>query len=144
MRLVDERAVLVDSNILIDISSGDPIWYDWSRENLSKLAGGRLILNPIVLSEFSVRFETMEAVDDVLEALEMSRENLPWEAGFIAGRAFHVYRRAGGARERTLPDLLIGAHAYVMGHRLLTRDGMRYRTYFPDLDLIAPAEQQSS
>lgn len=139
---MDERAVLVDSNILIDISSCDPVWYRWSRENLEELAGERLILNPIVLSEFSVRFETMEAVDDALAALELNRENLPWEAGFVAGRAFHVYRQSGGARERTLPDFLIGAHAYVMGHRLLTRDGRRYRTYFPHLDLIAPAEEQ--
>ncbi len=78
------------------------------------------------------------------EPLELDRENLPWEAGYLAGRAFWAYRRAGGVRERTLPDFLIGAHAYVMGHRLLTRDGRRYRRYFPDLVLIAPDEGEAA
>jgi predicted nucleic acid-binding protein len=37
-----------------------------------------------------------------------------------------------------LPDFLIGAHASAKGYRLLTRDGRRYRSYFPKLDIIAP------
>ena len=48
------------------------------------------------------------------------------------------YRRSGGLRERVLPDFLIGAHAAVKSYRILTRDAARYRTYFPDVDIIAP------
>ena len=66
------------------------------------------------------------------------REHLPDEAAFLAGKAFLRYRRNGGQRTSTLPDFFIGAHALVAGHRLLTRDPTRYRTYFPRLDLIAP------
>lgn len=36
------------------------------------------------------------------------------------------------------PHLIIGAHAAVAGHRLLTRDPRRHRTYCPRLQLIAP------
>ena len=44
------------------------------------------------------------------------------------------------AREASpLPDLFVGAHAAVAGHRLLTRGASRYRTCFPKLELIAPA-----
>jgi predicted nucleic acid-binding protein len=32
----------------------------------------------------------------------------------------------------------IGAHAAVAGYRLMTRDVMRYRAYFPRLAMIAP------
>jgi predicted nucleic acid-binding protein len=45
---------------------------------------------------------------------------------------------SGGLRERTPPDFFIGAHAVVAGHRLLTRDAARYRSYFPDLDIMSP------
>jgi predicted nucleic acid-binding protein len=66
------------------------------------------------------------------------REHLPYEAAFLAGKAFLRYRGAGGARRSPLPDFYIGAHAAVAGYRLLTRDATRYRTYFPTLELIAP------
>ena len=66
------------------------------------------------------------------------REPLPWDATFLAGKAFLAYRRAGGAKRSPLPGFLIGAHAAVAGYRLLTRDAARYRTYFPRLELVAP------
>ncbi len=66
MPRVVESAVLVDSNVLIDISSRDPVWYAWSRDRLEGFAGGRLVINPIILSEFSVRFDRYEAVEEAL------------------------------------------------------------------------------
>jgi hypothetical protein len=38
----------------------------------------------------------------------------------------------------TLPDFYIGAHAAVEGMALLTRDRVRYASYFPSVKLIAP------
>ena len=39
-----------------------------------------------------------------------------------------------------LPDFFIGAHAAVDAMPLITRDPRRYRSYFPAIELIAPAD----
>ena len=51
---------------------------------------------------------------------------------------FARYRAAGGPRTSLLPDFFIGAHAHMARLPLLTRDTRRYRTYFPEIELIAP------
>ena len=80
----------------------------------------------------------MEDLDAILSASELRRETIPYEAAFLAGKAFLAYRRRGGFRTSPLPDFFIGAHAAVSGYELLTPDGARYRTYFPKLAVIAP------
>jgi predicted nucleic acid-binding protein len=132
-------ATLVDTNVLIDIAFRDPDWRDWSRDRMTEaLKQGALVINPVIFSEFSYRYESLEEVDALLDPSEFQREHLPWASAFAAGRAFRFYRNNGGSRERTLPDFLIGAHAVVRGYRLLTRDPNGYRSYFPMLDIIAP------
>ncbi|MEO1064489.1 MAG: type II toxin-antitoxin system VapC family toxin [Actinomycetota bacterium] len=131
---------LVDSNVLLDILTGDDRWADWSAEALAAAAErGPLHINPIIFGEVSIRFTTVEALDDALPASDYRREALPWAAAFLAGKVFIEYRRSGGTRTSTLPDLFIGAHAAVAGLALLTRDVGRYRTYFPTVELVTPA-----
>ena len=84
------------------------------------------------------RRSRIEALDDALPLEAFVRLPLPWEAGFLAGKAFLNYRRARGARTSPLPDFYIGAHAAIENLPLLTRDVKRYRTYFPTVDLICP------
>ncbi len=132
-------ATLVDSNVLIDIAYRDPAWMAWSSRQLRQAAGdGALLINAVIYSEFSYRFDRIEAVDQALDSETFRREHLPWEAGFAAAQAFRIYRAGGGKRERVLPDFLIGAHAAIRGYRLLTRDPAGYRAYFPGLAIVAP------
>ncbi|WP_275784905.1 type II toxin-antitoxin system VapC family toxin [Pararhizobium gei] len=132
-------ATLVDTNVLVDVAVRDPNWLNWSRAHLLAAAKlGALVINPVVYAEFSVRYSHIEDVDRLLPEAEYSRENLPWTAAFAAGAAFRKYRLAGGGRERVMPDFLIGAHAAIRGHTLLTRDPKGYRAYFPLVDLITP------
>ena len=132
-------SVLVDSNVLIDVAEDDPVWGDWSRGALERLADSTLlVLNPLVYAEVSVSYARVEEVERFLPATVYRREALPYEAAFLAGKVFLEYRRRGGRSRSPLPDFYIGAHAAVCGHRLLTRDATRYRTYFPRLDIIAP------
>lgn len=130
---------LVDSNVLLDLFTRDPEWYDWSAAALAGAAESSvLVINPIIYAEVSVRFERVEELEEALPPTMFRRAPLPWEAGFLAGKCFLAYRRAGGGHRSPLPDFYIGAHAAVAGLRLLTRDATRYRTYFPRLPIVAP------
>jgi predicted nucleic acid-binding protein len=129
----------VDSNVLLDILTEDPSWSEWSSDALAEaLDIGEVAINPIVYAEVSVAFDRIEDLDASLPVTQFAREPLPYSAGFLAGKAFLAYRRRGGNRPTPLPDFYIGAHAAVAGHRLLTRDPKRYRTYFPRVSLVAP------
>ncbi|HEX7681668.1 MAG TPA: type II toxin-antitoxin system VapC family toxin [Thermoanaerobaculia bacterium] len=130
---------LVDSNVILDLVTNDAKWSDWSAEMLSQAADqSNLAINPVIYAEVSIGYSTIEELEHLLPAVDFRRLDLPYEAAFLAGKAFLSYRRRGGSRTAPLPDFYIGAHAAVAGFRLLTRDPRRYRTYFPTVDLIAP------
>lgn len=130
---------LVDSNVLLDVMSLDPLWFEWSSKTLETYAdSSRLIINPVIYGEVSIRYSKIEELESALPANLIEREPIPFEAAFLAGKCFLEYRKRGGAKGSTLPDFLIGAHAAVAGYRLITRDAARYRTYFPKLEVIAP------
>lgn len=130
---------LVDSNVLLDILTGDPAWLAWSGDALAAAAeSGPLYINPVIYSEVSVRFTSVEALEEALPPADFRRESIPWSAAFLAGKVFVDDRRNHGTRSSTLPDFFIGAHAAVAELDLLTRDIRRYRTYFPTVRLIAP------
>lgn len=132
-------AVLVDSNVLLDIMTEDERWLSWSAAELARVAeSGRVFINPIVYAEISVRFSRIEDLEEALPPSLIAREPIPYEAAFLAGKVFLAYRRAGGRRAAPLPDFFIGAHAAVAGASVLTRDAGRFRTYFPTLALVAP------
>jgi predicted nucleic acid-binding protein len=131
--------VLVDSNVILDIAYEDPQWRGWSEAAVEEAAEHAvLVINPIIYAEVSIGYVHVEHVEAVMPVSRFRRETLPYEAAFLAGKSFLTYRRHGGVRRSPLPDFYIGAHAAVRGYRLLTRDAMRYRTYFPAVALIAP------
>lgn len=131
--------LLVDSNIILDVATADPWWGERSGTLLAREAERtQLIINPIIFAEVSVGFERIEEVEEAMPQDLFKRENLPWEAAFLAGKCFLAYRRRGGQRIPTLPDFCIGAHAALSGYRLLTRDATRYRTFFPGLEILVP------
>lgn len=132
-------AVLVDSNVLLDVATDDATWAKWSADALARAANvSVLVINPIIFAEVSVGFDRVEDVEEALPPELYRRDPLPYEAAFLAGKSFLSYRRRGGRRAAPLPDFYVGAHAAVAGHTLLTRDARRYRTYFPTVKLIAP------
>lgn len=132
-------STLIDSNVILDILDLDQPWSKWSADKLRRLGNERpLVINPIIYAEIAASFDHEEEVEAALPKSRFNREDLPFPAAFLAGQAHYEYRRRGGARDRTLPDFFIGAHALVKGYRLLTRDARRYRAHFPKLEIIAP------
>ena len=132
-------ALLVDSNVLIDIATENEPWTDRSREALHTLGRDReLVINSIVFAEVSIPFKQIEEVDALLPQDVFRREEVPWEAAFLAGKAFVDYRRRGGSRRSPLPDFFIGAHAAIRGYGLVTRDPKTFRAYFPGLEVLTP------
>jgi len=130
---------LVDSNVILDIVTEDPVWQDWSADALARCADrGRLVINLLIYAEVSIGFERIEDLEDALPGDYFTREPLPWQAAFLAGKAFHSYRKRQGVKRHPLPDFYIGAHAALYAYTLLTRDPRHYRTYFPRLRLISP------
>ena len=131
--------LLVDTNVLVDVLEDDPEWADWSIGQLrAQSKSHRLAINPVIYSELSLTFSTVEALDRAVDDLGLTMIEIPRPALFLAGKAFVRYRRQGGAKSNVLADFFIGAHAAVARYPLLTRDTRRYTTYFASVNLIAP------
>jgi len=129
---------LADSNVLLDIATGNPIWADWSQRQLDAAwREGQVVVNQIIYAEMSLDFAGTGALDTHLSTLGLIVPEIPREALFLAARVFRAYRRRGGIRTGVLPDFFIGAHAAVEGMTLITRD-LRRRGWFPALQIIAP------
>lgn len=130
---------LIDANVLLDISTRDPRWANWSLAALTDASvRGALLINDVIYAEFSVRYESIQDVEDFLARANLQLSPLPRDALFLAAKTFGRYRKAGGTRTGVLPDFFIGAHAAVLNIPLLTRDTRRYRTYFPEVALLTP------
>lgn len=136
------QKVLVDSNVILDIVTLDPVWNAWSTNALASCAEDyALVINPVIYAEVSVGFASIEEMGEAVPQSDFEYAQLPWEAAFLAGKCFLQYRKNGGLKRSPLPDFFNGAHAAVNQMSLLTRDSSRYRTYFPTVRLICPESQ---
>ena len=130
--------MIVDTNILLDIYTQDRTWEERSATAIASAADvAVLVINPIIYAELSVGIKKIEELDQFL-GTDFRRDPLPWEAAFVAGKAFLAYRRRGGLKTAPLPDFYIGAHAAVQSMKILTRDPKRYTSYFPTVKIIEP------
>ena len=61
---------LVDSNVLIDVMTDDPIWCEWSIAKLRQAAGdGPLVINDVIYAETSIGYPSSESAEAALERL---------------------------------------------------------------------------
>jgi len=91
--------VLIDSYVLLDVLTEDPVWFGWSAEQIERLADNAVLaVNPVIYAEVSVGFDRIEDLEEALPGSALARLPPPWEAAFAAGKCFLEYRRRRGAR----------------------------------------------
>jgi len=133
------NGVLVDSCVLLDLFTNDPVWAEWSEKILEQyIQTNSLYINSIVYTEVSIGFKRIEELEKAISMLSVKVLEIPREALFLTGKAFLEYRRNRGTKNAPLPDFFIGAHASVAKFGLITRDTNKYKTYFPRVRLIHP------
>jgi hypothetical protein len=116
--------ILVDSNVIIDVLSQDPLWCSWSTTALIDAANhDEIAINPIIYAEVSAGFAKMASLDARLDAASSAGWSCPTK--LRSSRDGHLWNIAAGAEPG--PPLC-----------LLTRDARRYAGYFPKVQLIAP------
>ena len=130
---------LFDTNVLLDLATADPTWLPWSIGHFTAaVAQGPVFIHPIIYAELAPAFATSADLDRWLDPAVFQRLPLPYAAAWLASEAWLKYRKGGGTKTSPLPDFYIGAHAAVENRTVVTRDVSRYRSYFPNVALIAP------
>ena len=82
---------LVDTNILLDLVTNDPVWADWSQRQLEAAAvRGQVLINDVVYAELSVGFLRVEEVEATITTAQVEVAPIPREALFLAGKAFQL------------------------------------------------------
>ena len=130
--------IAVDSSVLIDLIGG-------GEHSMAAAAAVRqaVHLGPVVLCEVALAelCTSLRGGSEVLQALEevgIGYSAMEPKSALRAGEMQRRYRQRGGNRTRTVADFLIGAHAMMQCHALVTRDAGFYRDYFKGLRVIVP------
>jgi hypothetical protein len=87
---VTPDAVLVDSNVLLDVLTDDPRWCSRSEQALARCADdGALAITPITYAEVSIRFPTIEGLEEALaQGRALTESECPrWRTTFAGSAA---------------------------------------------------------
>lgn len=143
--------VAVDTNVFVRLLEGGPDLAPPARVVLERAAAeAEVVVSPAVFAELVAGNRSPEEVIRFFEekyiVVHWDLDGEVWrEAGLrYAAYARGERRRSGVGPRRILADFLIGSHALIMaGGNLLTSDTRIFASYFPELRISSPAEQQS-
>lgn len=140
--------IALDSNLLIDFMGHDEGLSAAADSALRRaLASGPVVACDVVVAELVAGLGKGSLVVDALEELGVKFSPLEQRSAVRAGemqRRYAERRRAArepgkpGEAPRAVPDFLIGAHALLQCHGLITRDAGFFRDYFKGLKVIIP------
>lgn len=136
--------IAVDAPVLIDLL-GEGAWAGPAESCLRQaLAAGPVVLCDIVVSEITAGLGHGAEIMEVVEDMGVRYLPVDQRAALRAGEMQRRYnernktRALAGARPRTAPDFIVGAHALLQCTALITRDARFFRDYFKGLKLIVP------
>ena len=130
---------LVDTNIFIDLLTRNRDWFEASKQALEqRMSLGAILIVDAVFAELATGFASEADCSGFLGAIGVEHSTMSRQALWRAGQALRDYRIRGGAKTNVLADFFIGAQAETLRVPLLTRDAGRYRTYFPEVAVMAP------
>jgi len=135
----------LDTNLLVYLLNQDNALNQRALAAIEESRGrGPLIVSGAVYAELLGLPSGTQAVLDEFFTLggiqtDWRFDETIWRAAGIAFQGYVERRLAGTALlpRRILTDFLIGAHALVRGHTLLTTDSRHYAAAFPTLQIIA-------
>jgi predicted nucleic acid-binding protein len=129
----------IDSSVLFDLLGPDPARQERAQKSLDAAdADGNLVIGEVVYAELMPSFRGAAELDEILADWRIHFVPSSRESAAAAGEAWRDYRKRGGPRERLIGDFLVGAHALLHAHRLLTRDKRFYRGCFRHLQVMEP------
>lgn len=131
-------AILVDTNVIVDLITDDPKWASWSEQILESNLDQDLSINPAIFAELAYGFDSLTETESLVRQLALNYLETPRDGLFRAAKAFARYKQLGGTKQFVLPDFFIGGHAEASSLAIITRDTNRYSTYFPSVRLITP------
>lgn len=137
--------IAVDASVLIEVL------FEQSRADASEAAirdalqRGPLVVCDVAAAEVCARGDSTELMESIREmgvTYSMIEARTAMRAGEMANR-HRLRQRTRGmrARDRVIPDFLIGAHALMQCQALITHDSGFHRDYFKGLKVIVPGEQ---
>ena len=78
-RGLNGSVTLVDTNVLFDYLTEDSEWFDWSSAMPEEASNtGTVAINQVVYAEVSIRYSTVEQLDDDLSVDYFARLSIPW------------------------------------------------------------------
>ncbi len=120
--------VLVDTNILMDVATCDPVWFAWSSSRLARLVNARkAAINPVIYTELMPLYDSSRELDSKLVTpADFRRLPLPFSVAVAASSAFREYRKAGGQRKQAILENWL--HRYP-GHQHEPRKKFRFQEF---------------
>jgi predicted nucleic acid-binding protein len=137
--------IAVDASVLIEVLFEHPAADSSELAIRDALQTGPLVVCDVAAAEVCARGDSaalMASIKEMGVSYSTIEERSAQRAGEMANK-HRLRQREGGtrARDRVIPDFLIGAHALMQCKALITRDSGFHRDYFKGLKVIVPGEQ---
>lgn len=102
-------AIMLGSNVVLDLTDEDPKWMEWSKAQLETHYAESFVVNPMIYAEICCNFQNTWEVDSLLVTMNATLAEIPREA--LLPRSEITPTLSGNAEALGLLDSLIFSSA---------------------------------